>query len=150
MFSEIWEEKKKRGKKKKKTCFQVQLLAAIRFAYFSAWMLTRFRWSPKLRSIGARRTSQIQCTWKNLENYYKHLWASPTNKWATTRKILHKIWGVFYLPFSFNVRKSKNLETSISVLFFFFLVSWLAKFRQKSRFKIKNLKLKSFWRPFKN
>jgi len=30
VFSQIW------GKKKKKTCFQVQLLAAIRFAYFSA------------------------------------------------------------------------------------------------------------------
>jgi hypothetical protein len=36
MFFHKFGKKKKRGKKKKKTCFQVQLLAAIRFAYFSA------------------------------------------------------------------------------------------------------------------
>ncbi len=74
---------------------------------------------------GARRTSQIQCTCKtNLENYYKHFlsFTNTTNKWQQRAKICTKFGGIFFffcVPF-FDVRKSKNLETSSSVLFFFF------------------------------
>jgi hypothetical protein len=71
-----------------------------------------------------------------------------TNKWATTRKILHKIWGIFYLPFSFNVRKSKNLETSISVLFFFFFCFLTREISSEIQIQNQKLEIEEFLEAF--
>jgi hypothetical protein len=82
--------------------------------------LSWIRWLPCTQRPWSKGALQIQRTWKNLENYYKHL--GFTNKrMATTRNNLHKIWGIFCVPFSM----SENLRVwklQSAFLFPFFLL----------------------------
>jgi hypothetical protein len=90
------------------------------FSGRSGWLyLSWIRWLPcTQRPWWSNSALQIQCTWKSLENYYKHLsFTNQTN--ANNAQQSEQNLGHLLCPV-FKVRKSKNLETSIGVLFFFF------------------------------